>query len=277
MSLLYFWQHLPLSLSPEVFTFGPFSLYWYAIFFLLGSFVVFHFAKKSLVEGNIFESEQYTDFAFWFFITTLIFAKLGFLFFYWLPFTVGLSSSLYWPWQSGVWHGLPGMSFFGGALGAFGYTFWYVRKNKKDFLVVIDTIVLWLPLGIFFGRLGNFFHNELIGRVTSVPWGMYFPGEAFLRHPSTLYAAALEGLLLFIIIFLLRKNNEYQEARHGILTAWFCILYGLLRFCAEFFRQPDAQIGYIGILTINQILSLSLAFFGALLLTKVVRGSIIHS
>jgi phosphatidylglycerol:prolipoprotein diacylglycerol transferase len=277
MGFLYWWQHLPLSLEPQLLTVGPLVLYWYAFFFLLGSLVVFLAVQKTLVQRRVFEPQEFTDFAFWFFITTLLSAKIGFLFFYWLPFTVGLSSFLYWPWQSGVWHGLPGMSFFGGALGAFGYTFWYVRKNNKNFLHITDVITLWLPLGIFLGRLGNFFHNELIGRVTNVPWGMYFPGEVFLRHPSTLYAAGLEGAILFSILFFLRKQNACKELRVGIVTAWFCILYGLLRFCAEFFRQPDAQIGYIGVLTINQLFSLALGFFGALLLTKVVRGSIIHS
>jgi phosphatidylglycerol---prolipoprotein diacylglyceryl transferase len=264
MTFLSWWQHLPLILRPEIFSVGPFTLYWYAVFFLAGASVVFLFVRQSVLRRSIFTAEDFADFSFWLFFSVLVGGKTGFLFFYWWPFT---SSAL--PVHG---TGLPGMSFFGGLILGSGYVYWYCKKHEKNFWDMADALALFVPLGIFFGRLGNFFHNELWGRVTEVPWGMYFENETVLRHPSTLYAAFLEGVVLFIFLLLLRKQKEPGE-----VSAYFLIGYAVLRFISEYFREADKQIGYFGTLTLNQAFCFIIGVLGILLLTLTKKRAIMYS
>ncbi len=257
MTLVFWWQQIPLLLNPVVFTFSSFTLHWYGVFFLLGSWIAIVFLRKDLLIDNTFTKKSFEDFVFWFFVVILVGAKLGFLLLYWWPF-VGISI----PIQG---FSLPGMSFFGGAIAGTLFLAWYAKKYQKNFWRLADSVVFYAPIAIFFGRLGNFFHVELWGRVTSMPWGMYFPGESSLRHPSALYAACLEGILLFSCLWFIRKQTS--SIQEGAMVAWFAILYGIFRFLGEFFREPDIQIGYVLGMTFNQWLTVLLVGFGMYLLS----------
>jgi phosphatidylglycerol:prolipoprotein diacylglycerol transferase len=258
--ILPLWQHLPTVLDPIALTVGSWPIYWYALFFLFGSGFVYWLARRGYVGGGILSQKEYTDFGFGVFLSALLGGKLGFLLIYWWPF-ISLDQKFV-PQTLSEGIGLPGMSFVGGMTAVALYIFWYARKHQKNFFTLTDILAPFLPLAIFFGRLGSFVHGELLGRVTTMQWGMYFPGETVLRHPSTLYAALLEGFLLFLVLFFLKTNQQ-----EGRLTAFFCVGYGILRFLSESFREPDAQIGYIGVFTLNQLFALLILILGALLLT----------
>ncbi len=260
LSFEMWWQQIPQTLQPVAFEVGGIPIYWYSLLFLLGAGAVCWTSRKQYLDAAILTKQQYQDFAFWVFVSALLGGKLGFLLLYWWPF-VQTNSEIFIPRISGS-IALPGMSFMGGAIAVSLFIFWYANKKRKNFFLLTDTLVLYAPLGILLGRLGNFFHNELWGRVTTMPWGMYFPGSSVLRHPSALYGALLEGLLLFGILFLIRKQDT-----PGILSAYFLIGYGALRFISECFREPDRQIGYIGSVTLNQILAIVFFVAGVTFLT----------
>ncbi len=175
------------------------------------------------------------DFLFYLIAGLLVGARLGYVLFYNLPSYVQA------PWEVfAIWHG--GMSFHGGLLGMLISGAWYAKRKKADFLVLADIGALSAPIGLMLGRIGNFINGELYGRVTSLPWGMIFPnGGALPRHPSQLYEAVLEGPVLFGILWWLRKRT----ATNGILLGVFLVGYGASRFCIEFVREPDPQLGFV--------------------------------
>ncbi len=161
-----------------------------------------------------------------------------------------------------LWHG--GMSFHGGLIGvAVALAVWSWR-NRASFWNIADALALVAPIGLFLGRLANFINAELVGRPTSLPWGVIFPGENFARHPSEIYEAILEGPVLLTSLWLARR---YLRLRDGQIGALFLVLYGIIRFVVEFTRQPDAQLGFIalGWLTMGQLLSCLFALVGLIL------------
>lgn len=261
------WQETPSLFEPVFFQTGPLVIYWYALFFLLGSYITYLLFQRQIRKENILDKEGIENFALGAGLAALIGGKIGFLIFYWLPFIDADTTRLF-PRTAESFSAWPGMSFFGGVVGVTFFIFWFARRKKISLFLLSDTLALFLPIAIFFGRIGNFFHGELPGRTTESPWGMYF-SDGLLRHPSTLYAALLEGALLFYLLFLLRKKKRdaSQVLGSGIITAWFCVLYGILRFLSEFFREPDSQIGYIGTFTLNQFFALAFFFFGLVLLS----------
>nr|WP_321466509.1 prolipoprotein diacylglyceryl transferase [uncultured Desulfobulbus sp.] len=167
-----------------------------------------------------------------------------------------------------TWSG--GMSFHGGCLGTLLAGSWYCRRKKLDFWKAADLYIVTVPIGLFFGRLGNFINGELYGRITTAPWAMIFPeGGPFPRHPSQLYEAGLEGLSLFLILWSLKDRpwrTDQTHWPHGSLLAIFLCGYGLFRFIVEFFREPDAQLGFLfAHLSMGQILSVLMIVAGAVL------------
>jgi phosphatidylglycerol:prolipoprotein diacylglycerol transferase len=149
--------------------------------------------------------------------------------------------------------GLSGMSYHGGAIGVAIATIFFCRKHKINWWQFGDWLCAAAPLGYMFGRFGNFINGELWGRITTVPWGMYFPLDATqsLRHPSQLYEAMLEGLLLFVVLWGMRKRNPFD----GFMIGLYIFGYGLVRFMIEFFREPDAHLGFVlGFNTMGQVL-----------------------
>jgi phosphatidylglycerol:prolipoprotein diacylglycerol transferase len=255
------WQQLPLHLSPVAVSFGFVHIYWYALLFLVGSFFAAYAALPAIIKQQQISRAAAGDMLFGIFVAALVGGKVGFLLLYWWPFVVG--STL--PHQG---FALPGMSFFGGLMGVALYLVWYAKKHHTELWQLTDTLVPFVPIALFFGRLGNFVHGELVGRVTALPWGMYFPGVVGLRHPSTLYAALLEGVVLFLLLRFIQARLQKNKTGPGVLTAVFFIGYGIIRFCEEYFREPDVQIGYIQSFTLNQIFSLILIFLGIFLYQK---------
>ena len=165
-----------------------------------------------------------------------------------------------------LWNG--GMSFHGGLVGIIISTLIFCNIKKINSFYFLDIISLVSPIGIFFGRIANFINGELIGKETSVPWGIIFSkSENILRHPSQLYEAVLEGIVLFLLLnFFAFKKDKFLK--NGFISGVFLILYSIFRFTAEFFREPDIQIGYIfNLISMGQILSLIMLFFGIFIIS----------
>lgn len=203
--------------------------------------------KQDLTQAPVIVSRaQVDDLYFYLILGLIVGARLGYVLFY------NLGSYLDNPLEIFVlWHG--GMSFHGGLIGAFIAGYIVIKKKHMPFLATADLIIPTCPVGIGFGRLGNFINGELFGKPTDVPWAMIFPqGGGIARHPSQLYEAFFEGLVLFVVLWLYKDRKK----REGDVFGLFLILYGFFRFLCEFFREPDVQIGYIfGFITMGQILS----------------------
>jgi len=245
-------------IDPEIFRIGPLSVRWYGMMYVLGfassyGLVIYQLKKKELDVTKA----QIDDIYFYLVLGLLVGARLGYVLFYNLPYYIGHPLEIF-----VLWHG--GMSFHGGAIGTFVLGYWAMRRRKVSFLKAADLITPTIPLGLFFGRIGNFINGELYGRATAVPWAMVFPnGGPVPRHPSQLYEALLEGLLLFTILWLYKGR---KERRQGDVFAVFLMLYAVFRIFCELFREPDAQVGYfLGFLTMGQILSLTMLALGAAL------------
>ena len=190
-------------------------------------------------------------------------ARLGYTVFYNPAFYLGHPLEVF-----AVWHG--GMSFHGGLIGSVVAGSLFCKKFKVNFWHTADLIIVTAPIGLGLGRLGNFINGELYGRVTDVPWAMVFPsGGPLPRHPSQLYEFFLEGVVLFVVLWILRRKHF----KPGILTSLFLVLYGAFRFFAEFFREPDEQLGYVlSIFTMGQVLSLFMLLAGLIILFLRQRG-----
>ena len=164
-----------------------------------------------------------------------------------------------------IWNG--GMSFHGGLIGIIIASFLFSKKNKKDIFIFLDLVSIAAPIGILFGRISNFINGELVGKVTNSDWGVFFPDyDDKLRHPSQLYEAFLEGIILFILMNLIFFNKNYKI---GTCSFMFLILYGCFRITAEIFREPDIQIGYLfGHVTMGILLSAIMILIGFIIYFK---------
>jgi phosphatidylglycerol:prolipoprotein diacylglycerol transferase len=262
--MLDWYQHLPEYIDPIVLTIGFFSLYWYALMYIIslvmGGFVLRRQTKEWLT------FEQYIDLVFNLVLGMLVGSRLGYVLVYNLSFYMAHPLAIVWPFdtQTGAWIGIAGMSYYGGLIGASVGTWMFVRQHKQSFWRVADAIAISVPIGYFFGRIGNFLNGELYGRVTQYVWGMYFPnadmGGIVLRHPSQLYEAFFEGIVLGVILLYARKHVRFL----GALAATYIVGYGFFRWCLEFFREPDPQIGFVfGWMTIGHSMS-AIAYVGGL-------------
>ncbi|MBP9751380.1 MAG: prolipoprotein diacylglyceryl transferase [Candidatus Moranbacteria bacterium] len=253
------WQNIPTFLDPIVFTAGSFSLRWYAVFFVLGWFAAFRFLRSRIRKGDpIIGKEALSDLATTVFVGALLGGRLGYALFY-DPSLLSHPMSLVSPFDSfGTWRGIWGMSFHGALCGVLFGSYFFARSRKIGFWRLTDFIVPAVPIAIFFGRIGNFLNLELVGRTTERSWGMYFPGFSGLRHPSQLYEAFFEGVLLFAVLFMIGK----RRMREGYLSLAFLFLYGSARFMLEFFREPDAGSElFFGWMTRGQSLSFGMIVF----------------
>ena len=195
------------------------------------------------------------------FLGVIVGGRLGYVIFYNLKGFITDPLSFLLPFQDGSFVGYYGMSFHGGLIGVILATLWYAKKNKLNFFNLANFIVPAIPLGYFFGRIGNFLNGELFGRPTESFVGMKFPKDelGLLRHPSQLYEAFGEGILLFLIIFFLQKKTAFKA--HAL--ALFLFFYGIVRFVIEFFREPDPHLGTIFLnLTTGQILCIGMTVSG---------------
>jgi phosphatidylglycerol:prolipoprotein diacylglycerol transferase len=184
----------------------------------------------------------------------LLGARLGYVIFYNAAYYLDNPLEIFSIWQGG-------MSFHGGFIGVLLGGLLFCKRYRVDYWLIADLVVVTVPIGLGLGRLGNFINGELYGRVTNVPWAMIFPGESLPRHPSQLYEFVLEGVVLFVILWSMKG-----KVKSGQLIALFLVFYGIFRIVAEFFREPDPQIGYImGVITMGQILSCLMVVAGTIL------------
>lgn len=253
------------TIDPVFISVGPLEIRWYALAYVLG-FVVGIWLCKRLAElvkqGPT--AKDYDDFMVWAIIGTILGGRLGYVLFY--QFEYYLSQPLE---ALQIWHG--GMSFHGGMLGVIIATWLFVKSRKLSFLAFSDVLACVTPIGLGLGRLANFVNGELYGRVTDVSWGVVFPGGGDLaRHPSQLYEATLEGVILFgIMMILVRVPFIYK--RPGFLSGIFLSTYAIMRFGVEFFREPDEQLGFLFAgATMGQLLSIPMFLFGEYLSTRAI-------
>lgn len=258
------WQHIPSNLSPYLLQTEYFSVHYYGLMYVVGFSVVFLLVYYRLKHDNFsYELETILDLFIWMILGVIIGGRLGYVIFYKPMFYLSHPLQIITPFQIAEGHlklvGIRGMSYHGGLIGVIASVLWFCNNKSINFWKLTGLIAPAAPLGYMFGRIGNFINQELYGRVTDVSWGMYFQGQNQLRHPSQLYEAVLEGIVIFLVLWPLR-NKDYLK---GKLLALYIILYGVARFIVEFFRQPDPFLGFIlGPLTMGQILSLLMIIGG---------------
>jgi phosphatidylglycerol:prolipoprotein diacylglycerol transferase len=262
-----FYQHLPSNFQPVAFSVGIVGVRWYSLMYITAFAAVFSLLYYRVKKDESrYQYEQVCDFFVYAFFGVVIGGRLGYVIFYELPFFWSNPWAIISPFDpGGNFIGLLGMSYHGGFLGVLLATWIFVRKNKINFWAWADFVIPAIPAGLFFGRMGNFLNGELYGRVTTLPWGMYFPADALgqLRHPSQLYEALLEGLLLFLFFWVWRNRRSLE----GYFFGLYLLGYGFLRFLVEFYRQPDSQVGVIsGFFSFGQIFSLLMVLIAVLLL-----------
>ena len=249
------------NINPVMLEFFSIKLYWYgfmyALSFIIIDYLVITASKKRKIVLNENQAEKFT-------LTVLVAAiiggRLGYVFFYDFTFYLSNLRNIFFLWEGG-------MSFHGGLIGAILGSLFIAKKNELDFFDITDIIALYAPIGLFFGRVGNFINSELYGVQTSGTWGVIFPAvDNYPRHPSMLYEAFLEGIVLYII--LMSINNK--KVKSGIISGYFLLLYGSFRFIVEFVRLPDAHIGYIYYdwVTMGHLLTVPMLGFGLILIFR---------
>ncbi|MBC7953409.1 MAG: prolipoprotein diacylglyceryl transferase [Rhodospirillaceae bacterium] len=246
-------------IDPIAIELGPFAIRWYAIAYIAGLMLGWRYVKfLASKPPHAMRDIDVDDFLVWATLGVVFGGRLGYVLFY---------KPLYYLNNPGeilmLWHG--GMAFHGGALGVIVAIILFSRRRGLNLFAVGDVICCAVPIGLFFGRIANFINGELFGRVApDVPWAMIFPGGGpDPRHPSQLYQAGLEGLALFVILFLLWRQRDIR-AHRGTLSGVFLMGYGIARIIGEFFRQPDAHLGFLmGGATMGQLLSVPLVAVGA--------------
>jgi len=251
--------------DPIAFSLGPLHVRWYGLMYLLGFLAGWALGRyRAKQPGSGWTAAQVDDLVFYIALGVILGGRIGYVLFY--GFEGFLNDPLL---LLRVWEG--GMSFHGGLLGVVLAMLVFARRHHQGFWVTTDFIAPLIAPGIFFGRIGNFINGELWGRVTDLPWAMVFrqAGDHLPRHPSQLYQAALEGLALFVIVWLFSARPRPTMAVSGV----FALAYGGFRLLVEFVRQPDAHLGYLafGWLTMGQLLSLPMIGIGAALLALAYR------
>lgn len=245
------------SIDPVALELGPLAIRWYALAYLVGLVggwqYIKYLAKK--FPGDI-TGDDVDDFLFWATIGVVLGGRIGYVLFYNFDYFLHHPMAIV-----EVWKG--GMSFHGGFLGVIVAALLFCKKRGLPMAAFGDMIACGAPIGLFFGRIANFANAELYGRITDVPWGVVFPGGGPLpRHPSQLYEAVLEGLVLFIVLFVLSRPARFRN-KSGLFIGVFIAGYGLARSFVELFREPDAHIGFLSAgSTMGQWLSLPMILVG---------------
>ncbi len=246
-------------IDPIIFSIGPVALRWYGMMYLIGFVAAMFIANKAADKSQgLWTREQVSDLLFYGFLGVILGGRVGYVLFY--QFDYFLSDPLY---LFQIWQG--GMSFHGGLIGVIIAIYVFSRKSNKPFLAVGDFVAPLVPIGLATGRLGNFINAELWGRQTDVPWAMVFPTDSLQvpRHPSQLYEFFLEGVVLFIILYVITRKPRTL----GLASGSFLIGYGIFRTIVEFFREPDAHLGlYFSFISKGQILSLPMILVGMLVI-----------
>lgn len=249
-------MQLPI-IDPVFIQLGPLAIRWYSIAYIAGIILGWLLIKYLNKKDKVFDEKKVSDDFFMYAIISIILGgRIGYVLFYNFGFYLHHPLDIF-----KIWEG--GMSFHGGFTGVLIGTYLLCKKYKIDYLSFLDLLAVAAPIGLFFGRIANFINLELYGRVTTSKIGMIFPNAGELpRHPSQLYEATLEGLVLFAILFSLANFTSIRKYK-GCLSGIFLVGYGISRFLVEFFREPDVQIGYfMNFFTLGQFLTAPLIIAG---------------
>jgi len=258
------------NIDPVAISIGPLDIRWYALAYLTGIllawFYMLRFVKKDEPFGLRPTRADIDDFLPWAVLGVILGGRVGYTLFYQFGYYAANPLEIL-----QVWHG--GMSFHGGALGVTLALIIYAIVKDFSPRRLADAVCSAVPIGLLLGRIANFINGELYGRVTSVPWGVVFPdGGDEPRHPSQLYEAFLEGGVLFIILFLLMRNNYIRRQLPGVVTGVFLIGYAISRTIVEMFREPDDYLGFFfGSFTMGQLLCIPMILIGASVITYAVK------
>ncbi len=248
------------ALDPVAVAIGPFAIRWYALAYIAGILLGWRYclALADRPPRRV-ERNNIDDFLVWATLGIVLGGRIGYVLFYNLPHYVDHPIEAFY-----IWHG--GMSFHGGALGVTTAILLFTRARAIPFFAFSDIICAAIPIGLFFGRIANFINGELFGRVTDVPWAVVFPGGGPLpRHPSQIYEAFCEGLLLFVVLIVAERGGARRHP--GIVSGLFLALYAVARMSGELFRQPDVQLGYLIFgTTMGQLLSIPVLVAGFVLI-----------
>jgi len=251
------------AIDPVLIEFGPLAIRWYSLAYIAGILIGWRYMVRMARRADAgVEPADIDDFVVWATLGVVLGGRLGYVLFYQPGYYLAHPSQIVAMWKGG-------MSFHGGALGVFVALLLFCRRRRIGWLAFADLVTLAAPVGLFFGRIANFINGELYGRVSDVPWAMVFPhGGPLPRHPSQLYEATLEGLVLFALLALLAFRFGALR-RPGTVSGAFLLCYGLARTAVEFVREPDAFLGVLGgIATMGQILSLPVAAAGLWLILR---------
>jgi phosphatidylglycerol---prolipoprotein diacylglyceryl transferase len=274
---LSWWQHLPATIDPVIFQIGSFRLQYYGLMYIVAFGITWALVSYRINREDRFAitQEQVQDICLYIIVGLLVGARLGYVFFYNFSYYLNHPLEIILPFQFADgfrFTGISGMSFHGGLIGIIIAGWYCCKKSGLSILDAFDLFIPAIPLGYTFGRLGNFINGELYGRVTDAAIGMSFPyaPDPRLRHPSQLYEAFFEGIVLFAVLWPLRRARLPRGAMLGL----YLIGYGSVRFAIEFFRQPDAHIGFVLFrLSMGQLLCGTMIAAGAGYLAWVYRRS----
>ena len=249
------------NFDPVAFSIFSLNFRWYSLAYIFGIIIGWILAKNYLVKNDEI-LKKFDDYVTFLIIGIILGGRLGYVIFYNLDYYKNNILEIFFIWQGG-------MSFHGGLLGVILASVWFAKKNNQDPYLYLDVVSIVAPIGIFFGRVANFINSELYGIETSLPWGVKFiKVDDLYRHPSQLYEAFFEGIILFVILMYLRK--KFLMRSPGFISGMFLLIYSTFRFLIEFLRAPDEQLGYILLnLSMGQIISLIFLVIGIYLsLTK---------
>ena len=244
--------------NPSIIEIGSLKIQYYAVTWLLSAVFIYLFLSRNKIITEIgLSNDDVNDMVFLYglFFGAMCGGRIGYMFFYGTNQLISDPLSLFYIWQGGL-------SFHGGLVGVILSLLLFCKRKKIEFLRLMDGVALSMPIGLGLVRIGNFLNGELYGKATNGEWGFIFPTDPFglLRHPSQLYESFGEGLVLFVILLIISKFTKIK----GMVSSCFLIFYGLIRFIIEFYRQPDAHIGYVAFdsLSMGQILCLPMILIG---------------
>ena len=251
------------NLDPVLFDFGFLVIRWYSLAYIFGILIGWWLGKRIILkkfQNHIFNIKEFDNLITNIIISMLLGGRIGYILFY--NFGYYLSNPLD---ILKIWEG--GMSFHGALVGIILGTYWFSIKKNIPAYFLLDIVAFVAPIGIFFGRIANFINGELIGKTTDVFWGVIFPlVDDKIRHPSQLYEAFFEGVVLFIIMNLTLYKNNYKT---GTCSYMFLIFYGIFRTFSEFFREPDSQVGYLfDLISMGTMLSFLMILAGTIIFFK---------